>query len=367
MSIQVLTAVVQSSSLNAANPLAAELPDGDATGMGFADLLALQMQLPELAIPATTTEGGAATAPPDPATLSDSAQQVSDLAAQLLPWLPQTPGLPGQQSPHGNTDAHDQRPLETGFAVAPESGRTLAQFASLNGQEHRAAANSDLAADKQEARLPALPAAASDNANPRTATPVFALPADNGKAGEVVAAKTAASNLETAGNAAPVHHAPTQAASAPRESATTPISTPLHDARWATDFGQKVVWIARAEQQQAQINIHPAQLGPIQITINLDGDKASAMFASAHAEVRQAIETALPRLREMMAEAGINLGQANVGSQFSQQQTAQENRHAPSESARLAVDNAILRGQADVTAGSATISHRGDGLVDLFA
>ena len=49
---------------------------------------------------------------------------------------------------------------------------------------------------------------------------------------------------------------------------------------------------------------------------------ASASFVSAHASVRQAIETALPQL-QALAQAGISLGQTSVGEQAAQQQFAQ--------------------------------------------
>jgi hypothetical protein len=74
----------------------------------------------------------------------------------------------------------------------------------------------------------------------------------------------------------------------------TRISTPLHAEAWPQQFGEKVVWMAKNDQQTAQININPPQLGPVQITLSLSGDQATAVFASPHAEVRQAIESSLP-------------------------------------------------------------------------
>lgn len=144
------------------------------------------------------------------------------------------------------------------------------------------------------------------------------------------------------------------------------ITTPLQSNAWSRDFSDKVVWLAKNDQQQAQININPPQLGPIQITLNISGDQASAVFTSAHPEVRQAIENSLPQLKEMLSAAGINLGQADVGANL-----AQQNREAPSQSTngnRLANENAILPG--DGNAGDNKIStplQRGRGLVDLFA
>ena len=118
--------------------------------------------------------------------------------------------------------------------------------------------------------------------------------------------------------------------------------------------------------QNAQINITPAHLGPIQISLSLNGEQMTAHFVSANQEVRQALEDALPRLREMLAGAGINLGQANVGSQ--QQQAQAEQFTAKGENSRQSSDGAIL--PADQHGMDTTPPHpiqRGQGLVDLFA
>ena len=144
------------------------------------------------------------------------------------------------------------------------------------------------------------------------------------------------------------------------------IGTPLHSSTWTQDFGEKLVWLAKNDQQQAQISINPPQLGPIQITLQINGDQASAMFTSPHAEVRQAIENSLPQLKELLSNAGINLGQANVGANLTQQ-----NRETPFQSTngtRLASENAILPGIANAADSSISSPiQRGRGLVDLFA
>jgi flagellar hook-length control protein FliK len=152
--------------------------------------------------------------------------------------------------------------------------------------------------------------------------------------------------------------------------ATAEITTPLHDAHWSHDFSEKIVWMAKSDQQTAQININPPELGPMQIRLNLSGDQATAVFASQHAEVRQAIEEAMPRLREMLSSSGISLGEANVGAQLPQQnrENAPQFTNQNPNGNRLTGENAILAG--DISAKSSTGSvpiQRGRGLVDLFA
>ena len=118
------------------------------------------------------------------------------------------------------------------------------------------------------------------------------------------------------------------------------IHTHLRESSWSQQFGEKIVWLAKNDQQSAQININPPELGPVQITLNLSGDQAKVTFASPHLEVRQAIENALPQLKEMFLTAGINLGQTNVGANLAQQNP--DNPYQNANGKHLADENAIL-------------------------
>lgn len=144
-----------------------------------------------------------------------------------------------------------------------------------------------------------------------------------------------------------------------------PASIPAHvnDPRWSQQLGDRVLWMARGEVQSAQINITPAQLGPIQISISLQGDQMTAQFVSAHQEVRQVLEDSLPRLREMLSGAGINLGQANIGAQQQQRDTRPQFAGVvPS-----AGEDAILPADATWDKQPLQPLSRGRGMVDLFA
>ena len=144
------------------------------------------------------------------------------------------------------------------------------------------------------------------------------------------------------------------------------IPAPLHSPAWSQQFSEKVVWMANQEVQSAQININPPQLGPVQITLSLNGDQATAVFASPHAEVRQAIESSMSQLKEMLASAGISLGDTNVGANL-----AQQNQNSPFPTpnrTQATLENAILPANDNAPgAGVATPLQQGRGLVDLFA
>lgn len=96
----------------------------------------------------------------------------------------------------------------------------------------------------------------------------------------------------------------------PIEKLTPQVGTP----GWDQALGQKVVWMVAGAQQSATLSLNPPDLGPMQIVLNVSNSQATATFTAAQPEVRQALEAALPKLREMLGDAGIQLGQATVGS-----------------------------------------------------
>ena len=147
---------------------------------------------------------------------------------------------------------------------------------------------------------------------------------------------------------------------------TLSVPTLIRDQHWANDFGQKVVWLATHDKQTAQLTLNPAQMGPIEISLSMDKGNATASFASANAETRNAIETAMPRLREMFASAGIELGQTNVSAESFKQQAGSESGQRSA--TRWMSDNAILATDSVGTMNTKTFtSMRGNGLVDIFA
>lgn len=97
---------------------------------------------------------------------------------------------------------------------------------------------------------------------------------------------------------------------------------------WDQALGQKIVWMVAGAQHSATLTLNPPDLGPLQIILNVTNDQADATFISAQPEVRHALEAALPKLREMMNEAGIQLSDATVSSNASDQHGAsQQNSH----------------------------------------
>lgn len=110
----------------------------------------------------------------------------------------------------------------------------------------------------------------------------------------------------------------------PHAQATLP--TPLD----APDFTQKLadqvsLWVGQARNDgpmTAELHLNPAEMGPINVKISLDGQSAHVDFAAAALETRQAIEASLSMLSSSLNDVGLSLSGGGVFSQTPQQQQA---------------------------------------------
>ena len=90
------------------------------------------------------------------------------------------------------------------------------------------------------------------------------------------------------------------------------LAQPMQQKGWDQAMGQRVVWMVRNNIQEAQIQLNPRELGPINVRVSIQNDQANVQFVAHHATTREALESALPRLREMLSESGLNLAQSDV-------------------------------------------------------
>ncbi|WP_273152657.1 flagellar hook-length control protein FliK [Methylophaga thiooxydans] len=104
-----------------------------------------------------------------------------------------------------------------------------------------------------------------------------------------------------------------------------PVQPTLQNPAWSQVMSSRVVWMAKEGVHQAELRMTPANLGPVEVRLQVQNDQASVTFLAQHSATRDALEQALPRLRESFAEAGIELGHSEVGEQ---QQQDSETEHA---------------------------------------
>jgi flagellar hook-length control protein FliK len=146
---------------------------------------------------------------------------------------------------------------------------------------------------------------------------------------------TAASTTPAAGDGLPdaqVSNLASPAQSAPQfRTADAPspqvLHSPVGTPRWADELGSRITLMSLRGQHEGSLNLTPEHLGPLEVRISVNQDTANVWFGSQHADTRAALADALPRLRELLADAGMTLGQANV-SQQAPRQGARENAPA---------------------------------------
>ena len=312
-----------------------------------------------------STTASPAPAQPEPAATSGDAEQAAAAVAlvngeyaqgalqQLLPWLQ---AMQGQTAQNGTQqDAADSALLpQTGEEGLPQAipALTTEQRSSRQGQDLSAEAG---AAAKEAAAKEATTAGATANlaATPDThATDSLRKPAQEGFD---TALQGASQRIDSALQQAATH----QGANQTRSADANRLQAPLGTSQWQQEFTDRIQFMSRHNEGRAELVLTPPQLGRIEVTLNINGDQASALFVSANPEVRTALEGAMDRLREALANNGIALGQAQVGAESSGQ--SGDGRGASAQGRPLAGD-----GQ-EVPVTSAAWTQHSNNMLDVFA
>ena len=139
-----------------------------------------------------------------------------------------------------------------------------------------------------------------------------------------------AKGTEPSEGSQPLQHAqtsdgkPAAEVSARREPQSLPhlkLATPEAPAQ----LHQKVNLMLADKLQQAEIQLDPLGLGKMKIQIQMDASsQANVHFVVQHGQTREMLEQAMPRLRDMLAGQGIQLGQTVVQQQAQQQAFQQQ-------------------------------------------
>lgn len=144
------------------------------------------------------------------------------------------------------------------------------------------------------------------------------------------------------------------------------IPQPVGHSAWGDMLGDRVVWMVSQQHQSVELHLNPPSLGPLEVRLSMNDGQASLSFSTQHLPVKEAIESAAPRLREMLGESGISLGSVsvNVGS-FTQQQ--QPDAQAQSNSGHFSwMDSSSASDASSIPTITASLLGR-NGMVDTFA
>jgi len=408
-------------------------PDKQAEGGGFGATFSRELAQRQQPQPAAPAPAPAATQQPRPAQQPKPVQQQSKPAQADKPAArepahqaaakPAADGAP-KTAPAGSKDGAEESSDATAAAAAAEAATTpvtdmLAFMASLQQPVANTAVATDAAAGGAgQAQLTALENALQNMKGMATG-------ADAAAAGAATA-DDSGSGLQLATGVAPAATDATDAIATPKDAALpdgqqdlAQFSAHLRDAKqaapaaaeeaapplaqlqaqaaklaevqnpaaatgdriparvgsqaWDNQVSQRIVYMI-GKEQAATLTLNPPDLGPVQVVLNVSNDQATVAFSSQQLEVRQALENAIPRLREMMSESGIALGNATVDAGAANQQGSQNNeRRAEGGNGNGGGNGLAGTGQGEVAVNEVaprstrTVALGDRGMVDLFA
>ena len=318
-----------------AAPRSGALPDFAAL---FGDLTGSALSLddaPVGALALAADSGAEADKAEDAAPTAPAADLPEQLFASLgLAMIPATPAPGSGARPDAARDAAAASPRVPAARGAARAEPARPDARSLPDAE--AAVETPYGSPAQPG-TPAQPTAGSASA---------AIP-DNGTATAAAPAAPAAGSAQE-----------TRPATEARPAATVPGQ--VGSQPWREALGSSVLLFATQRVQSAELRLQPPELGPVQVSIRIEAGEASVTLVAAHAETRQALESALPRLREMLEAGGLSVGQASVGDPgaFHREHARHANHARPGD----AQDAVASEPSTPARAGA-----RAEQLVDVFA
>ncbi|PKI14751.1 flagellar hook-length control protein FliK [Colwellia sp. 12G3] len=87
----------------------------------------------------------------------------------------------------------------------------------------------------------------------------------------------------------------------------------------------KVMMTINQKLQQFDITLDPPEFGNMQVRVNLQGEQASVNFVVQNQQAKDALEQNMHKLRDMLSEQGVDVGDANVEQQNQQQNNDEQN------------------------------------------
>jgi flagellar hook-length control protein FliK len=308
---------------------------------------------------------GAQAAPFLPGAAPDEPVDFSQLFADLIPEqlpeaVPQEKGKESEKEPAHSEKAEDPVlllglpvlvPQETPKAavadeVKAKSPEALPAVAAKPEKPLEAAKQPELRAERVKEPAPIQPDVSSLAA--KEAAPLAAAAHVDAEAPQLLQAQ-------------PAQHA--QSSARPSLPVAAPVGTP----QWREEFSAAVRVIAVERIQSAEIHLNPPELGPVQVSLRVEAKEATVAFVTQHADTGQALEAALPRLRELLEESGLSLGEASVdvaGSGGFAREGAQQDQAQ----GRMQAFGTPAQGPSEPgPAAQATLPARSPRLVDTFA
>jgi len=150
-------------------------------------------------------------------------------------------------------------------------------------------------------------------------------------------------------------------------SPTLTVSTPVGQPAWASELGQRVTWLANSELREAKLQLNPRSLGAVDVRVVYGPEQQlSVSFSAANSVARDALDAALPRLREMFEQQGLQLADANISHESPAER---QQRNSMNNESLTAVDDRTADDELAEVASSYSLPSRwlSEGMLDAYA
>lgn len=163
--------------------------------------------------------------------------------------------------------------------------------------------------------------------------------------------------------------APASAAEPGAPAASGRVHASMHSAAFAPELAAQVSLLAVDGVQTAQLQLNPAEMGPVAVQIVVDGAQAQVSFQAAQADTRQALEQSLPDLAAALQGQGLTLSGGGVFQQAPRDSSRPDGGSAdgPGNDGTRAASRRVGATESMSTAAGLAPARRARGLLDTFA
>lgn len=97
---------------------------------------------------------------------------------------------------------------------------------------------------------------------------------------------------------------------------------------WGNQLSSRIRWMGNLNLSSAELKLHPAELGTVEIQISTEDDQTRVSFVTSNAAAKEIIESSLPRLKDLLGESGLQLQQGDVAHREREEQQTGGNGEA---------------------------------------
>ena len=135
--------------------------------------------------------------------------------------------------------------------------------------------------------------------------------------------------------------------------------------KWAPVLGSRIVTMVADNIQQAEIHLDPPELGSMEIKMQVNQEQTSIQVQVQSTQVRDVLEANAQRLRDALAEQGMELAGFDVSQQQSDQQSTQQQAESGQQGHQGQDGDNLVAAEGD-EATTVTV-RESDGLLDAYA